>query len=222
MPAQRHQKHTIDFLFPAALFLVFAVSALCVMLLAAGIYRQSAVETAKNDVSRTALSYISEKIHQGDSGDAVHLDTFDGLDALAIREQGSAAQRLMQAADSCGTALPTAAQLAESSGLDTDTLARTLAELLSSGQLAEPLPGRYVSASALDALWPRCRDALANYHGKRPLHAGMPAAELRQKLFRGTEPAEGDALLFLEACDRRRITVREGDLRRLDPEFLIK
>lgn len=78
MPAQRHQKHTIDFLFPAALFLVFAVSALCVMLLAAGIYRQSAVETAKNDVSRTALSYISEKIHQGDSGDAVHLGTFDG------------------------------------------------------------------------------------------------------------------------------------------------
>ena len=271
------------------------------------------------------------------------------LDALAIREQGSAAQRLMQAADSCGTALPTAAQLAESSGLDTDTLAQVMAELLSSGQLAEPLLGRYVSASALDALWPRCRDALANYHGKRPLHAGMPAAELRQKLFRGTEPAEGDALLgiflqegrvrytagryalaefsvrltrrqaalreelldrfrqggmepepmetvlsglplrdqpearqvleslltggdlvrlspelcwhkdiwqtalealqalcaaegtvtlaalrdalgttrkyallFLEACDRRRITVREGDLRRLDPEFLIK
>ena len=271
------------------------------------------------------------------------------LDALAIREQGSAAQRLMQAADSCGTALPTAAQLAESSGLDTDTLAQVMAELLSSGQLAEPLPGRYVSASALDALWPRCRDALANYHNKHPLHAGMPAAELRQKLFRGTEPAEGDALLgiflqegrvrytagryaltefsvrltrrqaalreelldrfrqggmepepmetvlsglplrdqpearqvleslltggdlvrlspelcwhkdiwqtalealqalcaaegtvtlaalrdalgttrkyallFLEACDRRRITVREGDLRRLDPEFLIK
>ena len=86
MPAQRHQKHTIDFLFPAALFLVFAVSALCVMLLAAGIYRQSAVETAKNDVSRTALSYISEKIHQGDSGDAVHLGTFDGLDALAIQQ----------------------------------------------------------------------------------------------------------------------------------------
>ena len=86
MPAQRHQKHTIDFLFPAALFLVFAVSVLCVMLLAARIYRQSAVETAKNDVSRTALSYISEKIHQGDSGDAVHLGTFDGLDALAIQQ----------------------------------------------------------------------------------------------------------------------------------------
>lgn len=75
------------FLFPAALFLVFAVSALCVMLLAAGIYRQSAVETAKNDVSRIPpLSYISEKIHQGDSGDAVHLGTFDGLDALAIQQ----------------------------------------------------------------------------------------------------------------------------------------
>ena len=44
------------------------------------------METAKNDVSRTALSYISEKIHQGDSGDAVHLGTFDGLDALAIQQ----------------------------------------------------------------------------------------------------------------------------------------
>ena len=86
MPAQRHQKHTIDFLFPASLFLVFAMSALCVMLLAAGIYRQSAVETAENDVSRTALSYISEKIHQGDTEGAIYLGTFDGLDALTIRQ----------------------------------------------------------------------------------------------------------------------------------------
>ena len=86
MPAQRNQKHTIDFLFPAALFLVFAVSTLCVMLLAAGIYRQSAVETSENDVSRTALSYISEKIHQGDTADAVHLGTFDGQEALVIRQ----------------------------------------------------------------------------------------------------------------------------------------
>lgn len=87
MPAQRHQKHTIDFLFPAALFLVFAVSALCVMLLAAGIYRQSAGGNGqKRRFPHPPLSYISEKIHQGDSGDAVHLGTFDGLDALAIQQ----------------------------------------------------------------------------------------------------------------------------------------
>ena len=119
------------------------------------------------------------------------------LEALAVREQGSARQQLLQTAASLGVSLPTAAQLAEHAGLDGGTLAAPLAELLSYGQLAEPLPERYVSASALDALWPRCRELLANYHVKHPLHAGMPAAELRQKLFRGMVPAEGDALLGL-------------------------
>ena len=90
MPVLYFIKHTIDFLFPAALFLVFAVSALCVMLLAAGIYRQSVVETAENDISRTALSYISEKIHQGDTADAVRLGTFDGQEALLIRQTAHA------------------------------------------------------------------------------------------------------------------------------------
>ena len=119
------------------------------------------------------------------------------LEALTVREQGSAGQRLIQAAVSFDTALPTAAQLAERAELDNGTLAPSLTELLSHGQLAEPLPGRYVSASALDALWPRCREFLSSYHAKHPLHAGMPAAELRQKLFREVAPAEGDALLGL-------------------------
>lgn len=127
------------------------------------------------------------------------------LGALAIREQGSAGQRLLQSAASFGVSLPTAAQLSERAGLDSSALAASLAELLSHGQLAEPLLGRYVSASALDALWPRCREVLANYHAKHPLHAGMPAAELRQKLFRETAPAEGDTLL--------EIFLREGRVR---------
>ena len=127
------------------------------------------------------------------------------LGALAIQEQGSAGQRLLQSAASFGVSLPTAAQLSERAGLDSSALASSLAELLSHGQLAEPLPGRYVSASALDALWPRCREVLANYHAKHPLHAGMPAAELRQKLFRETAPAEGDTLL--------EIFLREGRVR---------
>ena len=127
------------------------------------------------------------------------------LGALAIQEQGSAGQRLLQSAASFGVSLPTAAQLSERAGLDSSASASSLAELLSHRQLAEPLPGRYVSASALDALWPRCREILANYHAKHPLHAGMPAAELRQKLFRETAPAEGDTLL--------EIFLREGRVR---------
>ena len=117
------------------------------------------------------------------------------LDNLILREQGSGSQRLLQAAEEFGVSLPDSSQLAERSGLDTGTAVSLLADLLNQGKLAEPLSGRYAAASALDTLWDRCRELLSAYHQKHPLHAGMPAAELRQKLFRQITPAEGDALL---------------------------
>ena len=57
----------------------------------------------------------------------------------------------------------------------------------------------------LDALWARCEALLTDYHAKNPLHAGIRAAELRQRLFRAVEPERADALLAL--------FVREGKLR---------
>ena len=57
----------------------------------------------------------------------------------------------------------------------------------------------------LDALWARCEALLTDYHAKNPLHAGIRAAELRQRLFRAVEPERADALLTL--------FVREGKLR---------
>ena len=125
------------------------------------------------------------------------------LDALAVREQGSAAQQLLQAAGRFGTSLPTAAQLAEAAGPDISTAEQALAELLSRGQLIQPLPGRYVSVSVLNALWLRCREILTAYHARYPLYAGMPSAELRQKLFRGTPSAEADALVRIFLAENR-------------------
>ena len=125
------------------------------------------------------------------------------LDNLILREQGSGSQRLLQAAEEFGVSLPDSSQLAERSGLDTGTAVSLLADLLNQGKLAEPLPGRYTAASALDALWDRCRELLSAYHQKHPLHAGMPAAELRQKLFRQITPAEGDALLEVFRAEGR-------------------
>ena len=125
------------------------------------------------------------------------------LDSLILREQGSGSQRLLQAAEEFGVSLPDSSQLAERSGLDTGTAVSLLADLLNQGKLAEPLPGRYAAASALDALWDRCRELLSAYHQKHPLHAGMPAAELRQKLFRQITPAEGDALLEVFRAEGR-------------------
>lgn len=97
------------------------------------------------------------------------------LDSLILREQGSGSQRLLQAAEEFGVSLPDSSQLAERSGLDTGTAVSLLADLLNQGKLAEPLPGRYAAASALDTLWDRGRELLSAYHQKHPLHAGMPA-----------------------------------------------
>ena len=125
------------------------------------------------------------------------------LDNLVLREQGSGSQRLLQAAEEFGVSLPDSSQLAERSGLDTGTAVSLLADLLNQGMLAEPLSGRYAAASALDTLWDRCRELLSAYHQKHPLHAGMPAAELRQKLFRQITPVEGDALLEVFRAEGR-------------------
>ena len=77
--------------------------------------------------------------------------------------------------------------------------------LLAHGEAAAPLPGRFIASAVLDALWARCEALLADYHAKNPLHAGIRAAELRQRLFRAVEPERADALLAL--------FVREGKLR---------
>ena len=80
------KKHMIDFLFPIVLFFVFALSALVVILLAANIYRSSTEGSTMNFTANTSLSYISEKIHQGNEAGAVYPGTLDGTDALIIEQ----------------------------------------------------------------------------------------------------------------------------------------
>lgn len=86
MRFQAKQKHMIDFLFPVALFFVFALSALTVILLAARIYQSTTESSSLNYTSRTSLSYINEKIHQNDCEGAVYLDEFDGCRALVMEQ----------------------------------------------------------------------------------------------------------------------------------------
>lgn len=86
MQFHTRRKHMIDFLFPVALFFVFALSALTVILIAARIYRSSTENSSLNYTSRTSLSYISEKIHQSDRNGAVTLGSFDGCDALIMEQ----------------------------------------------------------------------------------------------------------------------------------------
>ena len=78
------RRHMIDFIFPLALFLVFTLSALTLILLAAGIYQSSTESSAQQYTARTALAYISEKIHQNDESGSIYLGNIDECDALII------------------------------------------------------------------------------------------------------------------------------------------
>lgn len=80
------RKHVVDMVFPFALFFVFASSALLVILLAADIYCNTTAMTESNYESRTVLSYMTEKIRQGDENGGVSIGSFDGHDSVIIRQ----------------------------------------------------------------------------------------------------------------------------------------
>lgn len=86
MRFRTQRKHMIDFLFSVALFFVFALSAVIVILLAARIYQSTTENSSLNYTSRTSLSYISEKIHQNDLDGAVYIGSFDGYEALVMEQ----------------------------------------------------------------------------------------------------------------------------------------
>ena len=77
MKLRNRHSHMIDFLFPVVLFFVFTLSALTVILLAAGIYQSTTEKSTLNDSARTSLSYITEKVHQNDVEDSVRIGSFD-------------------------------------------------------------------------------------------------------------------------------------------------
>ena len=135
------------------------------------------------------------------------------IEALKIREGGSAGERVEQVLAEYKTALPTAQQLSAKLGIEAEELAAELADLLGAGRIVEPLPGRFIAATALDVVADSCRAVLSGYHAKNPLHAGMKAAELRQKVFKALDQAIADALLG-ELC-------REGLIRRAGERYAL-
>ena len=85
MKLRNRHSHMIDFLFPVVLFFVFTLSALTVILLAAGIYQSTTEKSTLNDSARTSLSYITEKVHQNDVEDSVRIGSFDNRESLIIK-----------------------------------------------------------------------------------------------------------------------------------------
>ena len=86
MRERTERKHVIDFLFPLALFFVLTASSVALVVLASGTYSRQVQDSEDSFASRTALSYVTEKIHQADEYGAVYAGTFDGQDAIVIRQ----------------------------------------------------------------------------------------------------------------------------------------
>lgn len=116
------------------------------------------------------------------------------IEALNIRESGSMGQRLYQAASKAAITV-TAEDLRRELDLNAEEFRLELEQLLGAGRLVELLPGRYIADTVLDATANTCVKHLSAYHREHPLHAGLPVAELRQKLFGKADTAVTNAII---------------------------
>lgn len=86
MNFRKRSKSIVDILFLLALFCAFLISALFIVLFGARIYKKTVVDMQTNYTSRTALSYVSEKLRQHDCADCVSVEITDGQPILALTQ----------------------------------------------------------------------------------------------------------------------------------------
>lgn len=126
---------------------------------------------------------------------------------LGIKENGSGNDQVLQVLTEFERMLPGVREMAAKLRWEESDMEEALQDMCSCGQAVEALPGRYISAAVIEGIWSECKGLLEVYHKKNPLHAGMKASELRQKLFRAAELSLADALL--------NVLWREGKIRRI-------
>ncbi len=84
---EQENNHIIDLLFTLTLFGVFAASALLVVIFGARIYENTASSMNRNFTSRTAVSYITEKLRQRDVIGAADITDIEGIPAITLVKQ---------------------------------------------------------------------------------------------------------------------------------------
>ena len=78
--------HMIDILFVLALFCMFAFSAVVLVIFGANVYEKTVQNMNHNFDSRTAISYITEKVRQADVDGAISIQELDGQFVLVLKE----------------------------------------------------------------------------------------------------------------------------------------
>jgi len=135
------------------------------------------------------------------------------LESLKIKESGSLGDRILQGITELGLALPTKTAIASHVSMDMFELEPEMDTLVGTGRAIEVLPGRFVSSPVVDRVWTSASDIIAAYHKANPLHAGIKAAELRQKLFKSVDQTSADAVLG-ELC-------LEGRLKKVNETYAL-
>lgn len=87
--AVKKRKHSVEFLFPIVLFLVFAVSAISVILFAARVYKKEVGNAQANYDTRTSLEYLTQKVHRNDISGSVYTASFGDIPALVLADAAS-------------------------------------------------------------------------------------------------------------------------------------
>ncbi len=84
----KHEKnHIVDVLFVLALFVVFTLSALVLVILGASVYKQTVNYMDENYTARTAYSYLTEKVRQNDLYDSISIGQLEGTTALVLTRE---------------------------------------------------------------------------------------------------------------------------------------
>ncbi|MGN0473427.1 MAG: DUF4860 domain-containing protein [Lachnospiraceae bacterium] len=86
MNQSKESKHVVDVLFVIALFCVFAICALMLVIIGADVYKKTVRDMDENYDSRTAFAYVTEKIRQNDVANALSIKPFGESDAICITE----------------------------------------------------------------------------------------------------------------------------------------
>ncbi len=83
----RGQRHTIDRVFALTLFCAFAAAVLLVLIIGAGVYKNTVRSMENRYTERTCLSYVASKVQHYDASGGVYLQQFGDGQALALEER---------------------------------------------------------------------------------------------------------------------------------------
>ena len=119
------------------------------------------------------------------------------VEALSIREMGSASETLLQAILEASPKYPQAAEIQRQLAMDGKTFHDTLESLIAEGSVVRLSAKTVVAAAFRDTLGVRLTQILREYHATNPLQVGMRRDELRGRLMPGLEKSLADRMLAL-------------------------